>query len=113
MLIYKIKVYNNNYFLLLMYKYLPPKALKLISEYSKPLTRPDWRFIERMPNMGYIYNDIIKNKNMLPVYIFLINKILNNYNINSIILIVKTYGMYNTSKFLNIPIDILNNIILY
>ena len=38
-----------------MNKYLLTKAVKLINEYSKPLTRPDWKSIKRIPNMGYIY----------------------------------------------------------
>jgi hypothetical protein len=42
-----------------MNKYLLTKAVKLINEYSKPLTRPDWKSIKRIPNMGYIYNIIL------------------------------------------------------
>lgn len=96
-----------------MNKYLLTKAVKLINEYSKPLTRPDWKSIKRIPNMGYIYNIIVKNTIILPVFSILINNILNGWNINIILTSVKTYGIFITSKYLNIPINILNNIIVH
>ena len=96
-----------------MNKYLLKKAVKLINEYSKPLTRPDWKSIKRIPNMGYIYNIIVKNRIILPVFSLLINNILNGWNINIILTSVKTYGIFITSKYLNIPINILNNIIVH
>ena len=45
---------------------LPANALKLIREYSKPLTRPDWRTLQIMP-FKRLYNELIQyryiNKN--------------------------------------------------
>jgi hypothetical protein len=40
---------------------LPCRALSLISEYSKPLSRPDWRRIHLMP-IFCIYTDLRKKK---------------------------------------------------
>jgi hypothetical protein len=39
---------------------LPNHILKLISEYSKPLTRPDWRTFERKINTVYFIQSIEK-----------------------------------------------------
>ena len=41
---------------------LPPEIVRIISEYSKPMTRPDWRTIKRVC-MGDLYNEIMHNKN--------------------------------------------------
>lgn len=90
---------------------LPIKALKLISEYSKPLTRPDWRSIQRIPNMEIIYNEIITQP-YVPVFSLLMKNILNGWDINIVLISIKTYGILITSRYLNIPINILNNIIL-
>ena len=38
---------------------LPLKARKLISEYSKPLTRPDWRTFERAINPNLFIEEIL------------------------------------------------------
>jgi hypothetical protein len=35
---------------------LPERALRLINEYSKPLTRPDWRRLKIMPQTLYTKN---------------------------------------------------------
>ena len=40
---------------------LPSRALTLIREYSKPLTRPDWRKIHLMPILC-IYTDLRKKR---------------------------------------------------
>ena len=39
---------------------LPSRAVKLISEYSKPLTRPDWRTFIRTLSKNIFLNDIQK-----------------------------------------------------
>jgi hypothetical protein len=46
---------------------LPEDVLKIIKEYSRPLTRPDWKKIHRMPEFTYCvslakeYNDSRNN----------------------------------------------------
>jgi hypothetical protein len=40
----------------------PPEIVRIISEYSKPVTRPNWRNIRRVC-MGDLYNEIMHNKN--------------------------------------------------
>jgi hypothetical protein len=49
---------------------LPCRALTLIREYSKPLTRPDWRKIHKLSN--YELYTIIKNVTMSNVKLVLI-----------------------------------------
>ena len=41
---------------------LPDDVLQLIREYSKPLTRPDWRTLNRLP-LHQLYQEIMRNKN--------------------------------------------------
>ena len=36
--------------------FLPPRALTLIKEYSRPLTRPDWRTLQRMTFDNFYYS---------------------------------------------------------
>jgi len=55
---------------------LPNRALKLISEYSKPITRGDWRTFIRTLSNNIFLNDIQK---------------LNNYNTLGIFTIVNKY----------------------
>ena len=42
----KIEFSNNHIFLLKME--LPEDVIQIIREYSRPMTRPDWRFIHKM-----------------------------------------------------------------
>ena len=41
---------------------LPDDVLQIIREYSKPLTRPDWRTLNRLP-IHKLYQEIMKKKN--------------------------------------------------
>jgi hypothetical protein len=41
---------------------LPDDVLQIIREYSKPLTRPDWRTLNRLP-LHKLYCEIMINKN--------------------------------------------------
>ncbi len=50
--------------------FLPSRAITLIREYSKPLTRPDWRRIKKLSN--YDLYTIIKNVTMSNVNLVLI-----------------------------------------
>jgi hypothetical protein len=40
---------------------LPTRALALVCEYSKPVTRPDWRKLNRLP-LYKLYGEIMKKK---------------------------------------------------
>ena len=40
---------------------LPTLALALVREYSKPVTRPDWRKLNRLP-LYKLYDEIMKKK---------------------------------------------------
>ena len=92
--------------------FLPLRALKLISEYSKPLTRPDWRNIRRIKNMGHIYNDIMNNKNNYypPVFKLFTKNIVRNYSYRYIMDIVILKGKEYASNKLNIPLNVLNTL---
>ena len=37
---------------------LPPRALQLINEYTRPITRPDWRSFERIINSEVFIDEI-------------------------------------------------------
>ena len=91
--------------------FLPPKALALIKEYSKPLTRSDWRNIRRL-NMGHLYNNIMDNKNKYypPVFKLFIRNIVRNYSYQYIIQAIKMEGKEKASIMLNIPIEVLNTL---
>jgi hypothetical protein len=51
-MVIKLKLYINLYFYL---KMLPSRAIKLISEYSKPVTRSDWRKSKPLVTQFNIY----------------------------------------------------------
>ena len=62
---------------------LPPIALALIREYSKPLTRPDWRKLNRLP-LYKLYIEIMNKKNtswnyrrVMQIFIFNIQRGIN------------------------------------
>ena len=78
LIIYKIEYHLINIFIIKMF--LPPRALALIKEYSRPLTRQDWRSIRRL-NMGHIYIHIMNNKNKYypPVFNLFTKNIVRNY----------------------------------
>ena len=91
--------------------FLPQRALILIKEYSKPLTRPDWRNIRRL-NMGHLYNNIMDNKNKYypPVFKLFTRNIVKNYSYQYIIQVVKMEGKEKASIILNITIEVLNTL---
>ena len=92
--------------------FLPLRALKLISEYSKPLTQPQWKNIRRIKNMGIIYNDIMDNKNRHypPVFKLFTKNIVRNYSYQYIIDVVVIKGKEYASIRLNIPLNVLNTL---
>ena len=91
--------------------FLPARALTLIKEYSRPLTRPDWRSIRRL-NMGHIYIHIMNNKNKYypTVFNLFTRNIVRNYSYQYIVQAIKIEGKEKASIMLNIPIEILNTI---
>jgi hypothetical protein len=109
LIIYKIEYHLINIFIIKMF--LPPRALALIKEYSKPLTRPDWRTLRRL-NMGHIYIHIMNNKNKYypPVFNLFTRNIVRNYSYQYIVQAIKIEGKEKASIMLNIPIEILNTI---
>ena len=46
---------------------IPISAQKLISEYSKPLTRPDWRTVCPLTFKRY-YTDIVRNRHTNKIF---------------------------------------------
>jgi hypothetical protein len=94
---------------------LPLRAKKLISEYSKPVTRPDWGTLCPLTFTRF-YNDIKRNryryKIFQNVYNYFISNIDTTYNhiekMNNEIMI---YGFVQVSKKYNINLLILQDII--
>ena len=91
--------------------FLPPRALALINEFSKPITRPDWRNIRRI-NMGHLYNDIMYNKNNYypSVFNLFTKNIVRNYSYQYIVQAIKMEGKEKASIMLNIPLNVLNTL---
>jgi len=73
--------------------FLPPSALALIKEYSKPQTRPNWKK-KKVFTFSLFYRDLLK-KQRIPIMSNTLNKI---YNGHSHYLITSTY--LNNSSFL-------------
>ena len=93
---------------------LPANVLKLIREYSKPLTRPDWRTLQIMP-FKCLYNELIQYRyiNKKRVIWLLYRIIHNNYTIAHILFHTTYYNIYIASIMLNIPEKILYEITLF
>ena len=53
---------------------LPTRALALVCEYSKPVTRPDWRKLNRLP-LYKLYGEIMKKKQN-NTWIYSLNRIM-------------------------------------
>ena len=96
---------------------LPSRAQKLISEFSKPVTRPDWRTIK--PGcVGKFYKEIISYKNITNKYDkyyklynrFVLN-VQHNYNWNILYDYVKQNGIVKTSIDFGINKKILHYIL--
>ena len=50
---------------------LPCRALHLISEYSKPLTRPDWRKSKPLTTTYQLYNNTLIRDGLLMAHLLL------------------------------------------
>ena len=92
---------------------LPLRAKKLISEYSKPLTRPDWGTLCPLTFTRF-YNDIKRNRDRYKIFQNVYNYFISNLEyihlqkMNNEIMI---YGFVQVSKKYNINLLILQDII--
>jgi hypothetical protein len=92
---------------------LPLSALTLISQYSKPLTRPDWRTINPLPFYS-LYTEVIQRRTYKRKVLTALYKTIHNGNrISDILYNTHYYNTYIGSIVLNIPELILTNIALY
>ena len=94
---------------------LPSNALILIREYSRPVTRPDWRKLNRLP-LYKLYKEIMHKKNTSWNYgkifqIFIIN-IQRGVAWSDLYLYTKLYGMKKCCEFSEIQYKELEQILL-
>ena len=54
-----------------MAKRLPSCALRLIREYSKPMTRPDWRNSKPLTTTYQLYNNTLIRNGLLMAYLLM------------------------------------------
>ena len=94
---------------------LPLRVQKLISEYSKPITRPDWGKLCPLTFTRF-YTDIKRNRNRYKIFQNVYNYFISNVDIrynqiekmnNEIII----YGFVQVSKKYNINLLLLQDII--
>jgi len=88
---------------------LPMRAQKLISEYAKPLTRPDWRKRTNI-TLRTIYFSRIPTQ----LRAIFIRNMFNNVPVNQLLGYVRYYGITYTSIAFHIPelnVSILNEFI--
>jgi hypothetical protein len=50
---------------------LPERAIKLIHEYSKPMTRPDWRHSKPLTTTYQLYNNTLIRDGLLMAYLLM------------------------------------------
>jgi hypothetical protein len=95
---------------------LPDDVLSIIREYSKPLTRPDWRRLNRLP-MYVLYKEIMENKNKprwnysTVLMKFVIN-IQQGQTWSELFRYAQRYGMEECSQQYGIQINVLQNILI-
>ena len=88
---------------------LPERALRLISEYSKPLTRPDWRRLKIMPQTLYTKN--IHNSERNNALYKLIDSYVYTYTIQDLPFVLKIGQSYLFRRIKYTIIDIVPCII--
>jgi len=88
---------------------LPLRAQKLISEYSKPVTRPDWRTVCPLSLRRY-YIDIDRNKDVNKIYYNIYKLFTNGVPKHILYIQIEKFGILKTSKANNINIIILQEI---
>ena len=50
---------------------LPERAIKIIREYSKPMTRPDWRHSKPLTTTYQLYNNTLIRDGLLMAYLLM------------------------------------------
>ena len=88
---------------------LPERALRIISEYSKPLTRSDWRRLKVMPQS--LYNNIIHNAKRNNALYKLIDSYVYTYTIDDLPFVLKKEQSYLFRRIKYTIIDIVPCII--
>ena len=93
---------------------LPQRAQKLISDYSKPLTHPNWKNRRWIP-IEYLYNEINYNMMNRKMYyklygLFLLN-VQNNNRWATLFSSYESFGLKKTSINFDIPIHVLSVIL--
>ena len=89
---------------------LPLNAQHLISAYSKPRTRPDWRTIHPV-NFADLYCHILSNWTRSPLFNTVYKNIHSNNTLGTILYITaETPDITECSALLSIPENILKNI---
>jgi hypothetical protein len=89
---------------------LPQRALTLISEYSKPMTRPDWKTYKPM-TFNY-YHSLINNSRINAVLKTYINKKNYIYSIDDLPFTLKVGQSYFARRITYTIINILPNFII-
>ena len=92
---------------------LPNIALHLIREYSKPITRPDWRTLQRLTFYS-IYSEVIQRRTRKRrVLSSLYDTIHKEHTIAGILYQVTYYDIHLVSIELDMPESVLGDIALY
>jgi len=60
-----MKIESFIIYIFLLTMELPEDVLRIIREYSKPLTRPDWRTLHKMTNDSYLVDFYEQHRNRL------------------------------------------------
>jgi hypothetical protein len=96
-----------------MLKSLPNNAQHLISEYSKPLTRPDWRSLQRLTFYS-LYSEVIQRRTRKRSVLSALYKTIHNgHTISGILYYITYYDTYLGSIVLDMPEIVLGDIALY
>ena len=104
----KLKLYNFNFYLLqnsiMTSNVLPSNVLRHISEYSKPVSRPDWRTLRKMTDykLYSIIMNVIKKKVNLVLILQTNMKDSLWYNLYSF---TRCWGIEGTSSHYNMSED--------
>ena len=107
---FNLKLKKNN-IICNMPKRLPNIALHLISEYSKPITRPDWRTLRRLTFYS-LYAEVIQRRKMC-VLSSLYDTIHNGHTLSGILYYITSYNSHLGSIILDMPEIVLSDIALY
>ena len=92
---------------------LPVSALLLIKEYSKPLTRPDWRTLNRL-SFYSLYSEVIQRRTYKRKVLNSLYKTIHKEHMIAGILYNTTYyNVYISSLILDMPEIVLNGIAQY